>query len=106
VNLPDGTTDDEYLAWLEKALLAGIEQIEPELLVYVAGADPYREDQLGGLALTIDGLRRRDGNGVSLRSRQQHPSYGHTRRGLCVAAGRHGEDSRQYRCGAKGIFKT
>jgi len=60
VNLPDGTTDDEYLAWLEKALLAGIEQIEPELLVYVAGADPYREDQLGGLALTIDGLRRRD----------------------------------------------
>ncbi len=30
------------------------------MLVYVAGADPYREDQLGGLGLTIDGLRRRD----------------------------------------------
>jgi acetoin utilization deacetylase AcuC-like enzyme len=60
VNLPDGTTDAEYLAWLEKALLAGIEQFEPDLLLYVAGADPYREDQLGGLGLTIEGLMRRD----------------------------------------------
>ena len=60
VNLPDGTGDDEYLDWLEKALASAIEQFKPELLVYVAGADPYREDQLGGLALTIDGLRRRD----------------------------------------------
>jgi acetoin utilization deacetylase AcuC-like enzyme len=60
VNLPDGTGDEEYLAWLEKALVSAIEQLEPELLVYVAGADPYRDDQLGGLALTIDGLRRRD----------------------------------------------
>jgi acetoin utilization deacetylase AcuC-like enzyme len=60
VNLPDGTGDDEYLDWLAKALASAIEQFKPELLVYVAGADPYREDQLGGLALTIDGLRRRD----------------------------------------------
>ncbi len=60
VNLPDGTGDEEYLAWLEKALVSAIEQLEPDLLVYVAGADPYREDQLGGLGLTMDGLRRRD----------------------------------------------
>ena len=60
VNLPGGTTDEEYLAWLEKALMAGLEQYEPDLLLYVAGADPYREDQLGGLGLTIDGLMRRD----------------------------------------------
>jgi acetoin utilization deacetylase AcuC-like enzyme len=33
---------------------------EPQILFYVAGADPYREDQLGGLALTMDGLARRD----------------------------------------------
>jgi acetoin utilization deacetylase AcuC-like enzyme len=32
----------------------------PELVVYLAGADPYEEDQLGGLSLTMDGLRRRD----------------------------------------------
>ena len=60
VNLPDGTTDEEYLRWLEQALHSAVEEFEPDLLCYVAGADPYREDQLGGLALTIDGLKARD----------------------------------------------
>jgi len=60
VNLPDETGDDEYLAWLDNALSAGLRQFEPELLCYIAGADPYREDQLGGLSLTIEGLKRRD----------------------------------------------
>jgi acetoin utilization deacetylase AcuC-like enzyme len=32
----------------------------PELLLYVAGADPYAEDQLGGLSLTLEGLMERD----------------------------------------------
>ncbi len=60
VNLPDRTTDDEYLRWLEQALNSGFEQFEPELLCFVAGADPYVHDQLGGLGLTIEGLKRRD----------------------------------------------
>jgi acetoin utilization deacetylase AcuC-like enzyme len=60
VDLPDGTGDDDYLAWLDNALSSGLRQFEPDLLCYVAGADPYREDQLGGLNLTIDGLKRRD----------------------------------------------
>jgi acetoin utilization deacetylase AcuC-like enzyme len=60
VNLPDGTGDDDYLAWLDNALSSGLRQFEPELICYIAGADPYREDQLGGLALTIQGLKRRD----------------------------------------------
>ncbi len=60
VDLPDGTGDDDYLAWLDNALSSGLRQFEPDLLCYIAGADPYREDQLGGLALTIDGLKRRD----------------------------------------------
>jgi len=60
VNLPDETGDDEYLSWLDNALSAGLRQFEPDLLCYVAGADPYREDQLGGLSLTIEGLKRRD----------------------------------------------
>ena len=50
----------EYLAWLDNALSSGLRQFEPELICYVAGADPYREDQLGGLNLTIEGLKRRD----------------------------------------------
>jgi acetoin utilization deacetylase AcuC-like enzyme len=60
VSLPDGIGDDDYLAWLDNALSSGLRQFEPELICYIAGADPYREDQLGGLALTIDGLKRRD----------------------------------------------
>jgi acetoin utilization deacetylase AcuC-like enzyme len=60
VDLPDGMGDDDYLAWLDNALSSGLRQFEPELICYLAGADPYREDQLGGLALTIEGLKRRD----------------------------------------------
>jgi len=60
VDLPDGIGDDAYLAWLGNALSSGLRQFEPDLLCYIAGADPYSEDQLGGLALTIEGLKRRD----------------------------------------------
>jgi acetoin utilization deacetylase AcuC-like enzyme len=60
VDLPDGTGDDDYIAWLDQALSSGLRQFEPDLICYIAGADPYREDQLGGLALTIEGLKKRD----------------------------------------------
>ena len=60
IHLRDGTGDDEYLERLAQALkVAG--DFRPDLVMYVAGADPFQEDQLGGLALTIDGLRARDG---------------------------------------------
>jgi len=60
IDLPDETGDEDYLAWLDNALSSGLRQFEPELICYIAGADPYREDQLGGLSLTIEGLKRRD----------------------------------------------
>ncbi len=60
VNLPDGCDDANYLAWLDNALSSGLRQFEPDLICYVAGADPFREDQLGGLDLTIEGLKQRD----------------------------------------------
>src|SRR5438477_3183009 len=60
VDLPDGTTDGDYLAWLDHALSSGLRQFTPDLICYIAGADPYCEDQLGGLALTIEGLKKRD----------------------------------------------
>jgi acetoin utilization deacetylase AcuC-like enzyme len=60
VGLADGTGDDEYLALLEQHLPAILDTHRPDIVLYLAGADPYREDQLGGLGLTIDGLRRRD----------------------------------------------
>ena len=60
VGLPDGMGDDEYLAWLEKALMSGLRRFQPDLICYLAGSDPYKGDLLGGLALTIEGLKRRD----------------------------------------------
>ena len=60
INLPDGIEDEEYLAILEEHLLKALELITPDLMFYVGGADPYCEDQLGGLNLTKAGLRRRD----------------------------------------------
>jgi acetoin utilization deacetylase AcuC-like enzyme len=60
LNLPDGIGDNEYLACLGDALSLGLSKFHPELICYLAGADPYREDQLGGLSLTIEGLKQRD----------------------------------------------
>jgi acetoin utilization deacetylase AcuC-like enzyme len=60
VDLPDGVKDDDYLAWLDNALSSGLRQFQPDLMCYIAGADPYKEDQLGGLGLTIEGLKKRD----------------------------------------------
>jgi acetoin utilization deacetylase AcuC-like enzyme len=59
VGLPDGTTDPDYLEALESVLPRAL-ATAPELLWYLAGADPYERDLLGGLALTQEGLRERD----------------------------------------------
>jgi acetoin utilization deacetylase AcuC-like enzyme len=60
VHLSDGVGDEEYLERLSAAYRFPIHGFHPQLLVYVAGADPYREDQLGGLSLTLEGLMQRD----------------------------------------------
>jgi acetoin utilization deacetylase AcuC-like enzyme len=60
LNLPDGIGDADYLACLGDALTMALEKFTPDLICYIAGADPYREDQLGGLSLTIEGLKQRD----------------------------------------------
>ena len=59
VGLEDGTGDEEYLRRLDPAL-DQVWRFEPEIVLYQAGADPYVEDQLGGLALTRAGLEARD----------------------------------------------
>ncbi|MFP4056231.1 MAG: histone deacetylase [Candidatus Brocadiia bacterium] len=60
VGLEAGTGDADYLAHLERHVPAICDRHGPELLLYVAGADPYEGDQLGELRLTKAGLRRRD----------------------------------------------
>jgi acetoin utilization deacetylase AcuC-like enzyme len=60
VHLKDGTGDRDYLRMLERTLRPAIAGFRPQLILYVAGSDPYLEDKLGGLALTLDGLQTRD----------------------------------------------
>jgi acetoin utilization deacetylase AcuC-like enzyme len=60
LNMDDRVDDDEYLAALIPAVQRALDEFRPDILFYVGGADPYREDQLGGLSLTKEGLRRRD----------------------------------------------
>ena len=60
LDMPDQIEDAAYLAALLPAVRAGIDSFQPEILFYVGGADPYRDDQLGGLSLTMDGLMTRD----------------------------------------------
>jgi acetoin utilization deacetylase AcuC-like enzyme len=59
IGLMDGTGDADYHRRLEEALPA-VMVSKPECLFYLAGADSYEQDQLGGLRLTLDGLRARD----------------------------------------------
>ncbi|MEW6482097.1 MAG: histone deacetylase [bacterium] len=60
VALPNGTSDEEYLSIISSDLPQIIERFCPDFIIYVAGADPYYDDQLGALKLTMDGLIKRD----------------------------------------------
>jgi len=60
IHLADGTGDADYLNRLGNGCRAALTMFRPELIVYVAGADPYYLDQLGGLSLTFEGLMERD----------------------------------------------
>jgi acetoin utilization deacetylase AcuC-like enzyme len=60
VTFEDGAGDDQYLAALGEHLPRVLDAHRPDLVFYLAGADPYEGDRLGRLKLTIGGLQRRD----------------------------------------------
>jgi acetoin utilization deacetylase AcuC-like enzyme len=60
VELEDGTDDEEYLALLAATLPRVLAAAQPDLVVYLAGADPYVGDRLGRLGMSLAGLARRD----------------------------------------------
>jgi acetoin utilization deacetylase AcuC-like enzyme len=60
LNMADRVDDDEYLSALIPAVQKALDEFQPDILFYVGGADPYCEDQLGGLSLTKEGLKTRD----------------------------------------------
>ena len=60
VELPDRCGDEDYLSRLEASLPIVLRSSQPDIVVYIAGADPHEGDTLGRLSLTFDGLARRD----------------------------------------------
>ena len=60
IELSDGIGDDDYLALLAESLPRVLSEGRPDLVVYLAGADPHERDRLGRLKLTFQGLERRD----------------------------------------------
>ena len=60
IGLPDGCGDDEYLKILQHALIELERCFTPELIIYLAGADPHEGDRLGRLKLTMHGMAERD----------------------------------------------
>jgi acetoin utilization deacetylase AcuC-like enzyme len=72
IGLADGSGDRAYLGRLAAAL-PQVMASRPDLVVYLAGADPYEHDRLGGLALTKEGLRQRDRLVVAAARRARTP---------------------------------
>ncbi|HYK39029.1 MAG TPA: histone deacetylase, partial [Candidatus Eremiobacteraceae bacterium] len=60
LHLADRVEDDEYLETLMPAVSKSLDEFKPDIVFYVGGADPFCEDQLGGLMLTKKGLKERD----------------------------------------------
>jgi acetoin utilization deacetylase AcuC-like enzyme len=58
--LPDGAGDTEFLATLERGLQVALDAADPDLAIYLAGADPFEGDRLGRLSVTKSGLAERD----------------------------------------------
>ncbi|HSG21446.1 MAG TPA: histone deacetylase [Azonexus sp.] len=60
IELPDGCADDAYLIRLDEGLNTAFDLARPDLVIYLAGADPYCDDRLGRLSLSFAGLAERD----------------------------------------------
>ena len=87
--LDDGVEDEEYLSALLPAVASVLDRFCPDLLFYVGGADPYLEDQLGGLRLSKSGLKARD-KGVFFAARSRDIPVATT---LAGGYARHVEDT-------------
>lgn len=73
IALPDGTGDDAYLAALDRALAQMFERFSPQLIIFLAGADPHEGDRLGRLKLSNDGMAERDRRVLALAQQRGLP---------------------------------
>jgi acetoin utilization deacetylase AcuC-like enzyme len=81
VGLPDGCTDEPYLQALHQALAELEGRFDPDMLIYLAGADPHEGDRLGRLKLTQDGMAARDRTVLDWASQRRLPVV------LCMGGG-------------------
>jgi acetoin utilization deacetylase AcuC-like enzyme len=72
IELADGTSDSEYIETLNEVLPRLLVH-DPDIIFYLAGADPYKADKLGRLGLTIDGLKLRDATVLEFAMRHEIP---------------------------------
>jgi acetoin utilization deacetylase AcuC-like enzyme len=70
LNMEDGASDTAYLGALLPAVRQALNKFQPDMVFYIGGADPYRYDQLGGLDISMEGLRERD-KGVFAEARKR-----------------------------------
>ncbi|WOE76191.1 histone deacetylase family protein [Alterisphingorhabdus coralli] len=91
IGLADGIGDSDYLTMLERELPPIMESFRPDFIFYQAGVDPHKEDRLGRLALTDDGLAARDRFVVHQARRRGLPvasalggGYGHDQRAVAA----------------------
>jgi acetoin utilization deacetylase AcuC-like enzyme len=61
IELPDGTRDQDYLAAVERGVCTALSAAQPQLVIFLAGADPFEGDRLGRLKVSRRGLAQRDG---------------------------------------------
>jgi len=73
IELPKGTTDNDYLETVDHALRALIEGEQPDLILYDAGVDIYRQDDLGHLSISLNGIFARDFGVLKLAREQNIP---------------------------------
>ena len=96
LNMWDRADDAEYLDELIPAVQKSIGEFRPDMIFYVGGADPFCEDQLGGLSLTKNGLIERDRKVLRKHARTRNSRRHHARRRLRAARRRHRPHPRQH----------
>jgi acetoin utilization deacetylase AcuC-like enzyme len=73
IGLEDGLGDQDYLQTLHRALESLEAQFNPELIIYLAGADPHEGDRLGRLKLSMSGMAKRDSMVLSFAKEHRCP---------------------------------
>ena len=105
INIEDGAGDEEYLRALGRGLDESFARFSPDLLFYLAGADPYREDQLGGSAADACRIASARRSRVCRGPAARRACRGHAGGRLCAKYRRYRAHSHEYRARGARLFR-